>query len=527
MSPVPNQSGRTTVTITANDNQGGVSRESFELVVDAVADSPTLAVTDARGEEDTPIPLAIRASLTDVDGSESLSVRISGVPSTAVLSSGVKQSDGAWLLAPADLTGLALTPPPNAAGVFPLQVTAISTESSNANTTQVVSNLRVSVDEVNDRPTVTAPLGSRSSDEDAPRSIIPLSAVFSDPDIATASDRLAYSIRRNDNPTLVAASVLDDRLMLDLLAHQHGTATIVIRATDLAGLFVEDTLSLTVKSINDPPRITSSDRASVSENARAVMTVAASDPDGDVPTFAIRGGADQTRLEIDATSGVLRFRSAPDFENPTDADANNVYEVLVDASDGQRAVASQLIRVTVTDVDERAPTVSIVRVSPDIRAAAVSQMTITFTEPVAGLDLGDLSLTRTTDQTVSLLPATATLTTSDNVTWTLGNLDPLTAASGIYRLTLTAAGSGIADAGGNLLVQSAAASWTNGAGDANQDGRFDQIDVIAVLQAAKYRTGQSATWSQGDWNGDGLFNQFDIIVSQQTQPPHYLAGPFF
>jgi len=49
-------------------------------------------------------------------------------------------------------------------------------------------------------------------------------------------------------------------------------------------------------------------------------------------------------------------------------------------------------------------------------------------------------------------------------------------------------------------------------GDANKDDViFDQFDIIQVLQAGKYLTGQPATWEEGDFNHDGVFNQFDLI----------------
>ena len=67
------------------------------------------------------------------------------------------------------------------------------------------------------------------------------------------------------------------------------------------------------------------------------------------------------------------------------------------------------------------------------------------------------------------------------------------------------------------------------AGDANLDGVFDRDDIVQVLQAGKYNTGQSATWHEGDWNHDGVFNQLDIIESQvdgtfEVSPLATLAG---
>jgi hypothetical protein len=74
------------------------------------------------------------------------------------------------------------------------------------------------------------------------------------------------------------------------------------------------------------------------------------------------------------------------------------------------------------------------------------------------------------------------------------------------------------------------------AGDANMDLKFDQLDLVKVQIAAKYLTGQAATWGEGDWNGapggspgspppgDGLFNQQDIIAALAANT--YLTGPY-
>ena len=61
-------------------------------------------------------------------------------------------------------------------------------------------------------------------------------------------------------------------------------------------------------------------------------------------------------------------------------------------------------------------------------------------------------------------------------------------------------------------------------GDANEDGRFNEHDIIAVLRSAKYLTGKPATWGEGDWNGDGVFDQLDIVAALQTG--NYLQGPY-
>ena len=80
--------------------------------------------------------------------------------------------------------------------------------------------------------------------------------------------------------------------------------------------------------------------------------------------------------------------------------------------------------------DAQPPTVDIVDVAPDPRNSAVGQLTIVFSEPISGLDLGDLSLTRNGGG--NLLTGSQSLTSANNVTWTLGGLSGLTAWSGIH-----------------------------------------------------------------------------------------------
>src|SRR5262249_28072539 len=91
---------------------------------------------------------------------------------------------------------------------------------------------------------------------------------------------------------------------------------------------------------------------SLAENATAVTTVAAVDPDnGAVLGYSIVGGADQLAFVINSSTGALSFVSAPNFENPTDNGHDNVYNVTVQVSDGS-LVGTQDIAVSVTNVPD-------------------------------------------------------------------------------------------------------------------------------------------------------------------------------
>lgn len=101
---------------------------------------------------------------------------------------------------------------------------------------------------------------------------------------------------------------------------------------------------------NRAPGITSATSVSVVENSAGVTYQAtATDPDGDPVTLSL-SGTDAARFTISGT-GEVRFVSSPNFEKPTDADADNAYSVQVSASDG-KATASQAVTITVTNSKE-------------------------------------------------------------------------------------------------------------------------------------------------------------------------------
>ena len=123
--------------------------------------------------------------------------------------------------------------------------------------------------------------------------------------------------------------------------------------------------SPTSQSPNATPVITSNGGAATAsvnapENQTFADDVNASDADGnETVSYSISGGADQAKFDLNATTGVLTFKTAPDFENPASAGSNNAYVVEVNASDGT-AWDLQTITVTVTDGNEDPTTIALV-----------------------------------------------------------------------------------------------------------------------------------------------------------------------
>ncbi|MGQ9573803.1 MAG: Ig-like domain-containing protein [Thermoguttaceae bacterium] len=109
-------------------------------------------------------------------------------------------------------------------------------------------------------------------------------------------------------------------------------------------------------------------------------------------------------------------------------------------------------------LDSAPPTADILDVVPDPRTTPVDEIQIVFSEPVYGLELAELRLTR--DGGADLLTGSEPLSTADNIHWVLGGLGGLTAPAGDYRLELAASGSGIQDQAGNALAHDAQEQWT-------------------------------------------------------------------
>ena len=99
--------------------------------------------------------------------------------------------------------------------------------------------------------------------------------------------------------------------------------------------------------INRPPSISNTIMSiSVLENQTSAFTVNATDPDGDTLSFSISGDdADLLRISME---GIVTFANAPDFENPSDADSDNVYKITANVSDGSLSATANF-EVTVTN----------------------------------------------------------------------------------------------------------------------------------------------------------------------------------
>ncbi len=135
-------------------------------------------------------------------------------------------------------------------------------------------------------------------------------------------------------------------------------------------------LTVTINGANDAPTITSATTASFAENGTGTAySATATDLESDAITWSFAGtGADESKFDITA-GGVVTFKTAPNYEVPTDANTDNNYEITVKATDNGSGTltATQAVTITVTNVND----------APVITAPTAASLTALATEDTA------------------------------------------------------------------------------------------------------------------------------------------------
>jgi hypothetical protein len=138
------------------------------------------------------------------------------------------------------------------------------------------------------------------------------------------------------------------------------TYTVVVRATDAAGNASNQTVTISVTGVSDGPGgvagpaspvFTSGTAVNFAENGTGTAyTAVATDADGDSLVYSL-SGTDAALFHINALTGAVTFKVAPNYEAPADLGADNVYDITVRASDGTHTT-SQSVTISVTPVSD-------------------------------------------------------------------------------------------------------------------------------------------------------------------------------
>ena len=137
------------------------------------------------------------------------------------------------------------------------------------------------------------------------------------------------------------------------LTSSNTVSTSTISGT-LNGSNISNTASVSFTADSTAPVITDSTSGSsdVNENQTAVTSFTADES----VTWSL-SGTDSGLFAI-SSSGVLTFASAPDYENPADADTNNDYQLNIIATDAASNATTLAYQVNVLDLDDTAPVIT-------------------------------------------------------------------------------------------------------------------------------------------------------------------------
>jgi hypothetical protein len=361
------------------------------LTVDVTAVADTPSVTNATTNEDTQTTSGLVISRNAADGAEVTNFKITGISNgTLYKNDGTTQiANGTFITFAEGNAGLKFTPTANfnGSGSFTAQA---STSNADGGLGGSTVNATITVTSVND-----APVGTNKTVttlEDTAYTFAATDFGFTDPSDSPANALAAVKITTtpgagtltlsglavNASDFVSVANINAGNLKFTPAANASGAgyAAFTFQVQDdggtaNSGIDLDATprtmtvnvtaVTVDVIVVNHAPAITSDGAGaaaavSIPENTTTVTTVTATDSDlpAQTLTYAIAGGADAAKFTINASTGALSFLAAPNFEIPTDADLNNIYQVTVQVSDGM-LTDSQAIAVTVTNVNE-APT---------------------------------------------------------------------------------------------------------------------------------------------------------------------------
>ena len=292
---------------------------------------------------------------------------------------------------------------------------------SNVENFQFSNGTFAAADIANDAPTDIG-LSNTSIAENSANGTVVGALSRTDADIGLG-DTAAYSMLDDAGGRFAISGgnvVVADGSLLD-----YETATshsITLRVTDAHGASFDETMTIDVTDLSNTPVFDSGTTASTPENVSTSTAVyVASAHEGDGPpnpmTYSLSIGGDNDLFSIDGSTGEVKFVTSPNYESPSDAGANNVYDIVVHANDGVNDT-TQGVAITVTDVNDNAPVfdsgttastaenVSTATVVYDANAhdddGTAANNTITYS--LTGADSGDFSIDGSTGAVKFLVP---------------------------------------------------------------------------------------------------------------------------
>ena len=315
---IDNQTGVATITINVSDGSCTTTQEVFVVTVVPQNDPPV-------GNVDT------------IQVDEGGTVTTTTANATSVLSNDTDLENDA-------LTATLITPPQH--GTLSIQTSGTFTYIHDGSETATDSFIyevsdglstvqatgTISINRVNDCPTVASPSADITVNEDAPDNVIDVSTIFNDSDTLPTPNTLSYTVTHT-NASLATVTLNSATLTIDYIDDQTGSMVVTVTVDDNAGCNTTvDSFNITVNAVNDPPN-TVTDTLAVDEGGTVTVTTATNsslltnDTDSDGPNPISMQLVSTPQFGTLAWSGTGTFTYVHDgSETTTDSFSYNAYD---------------------------------------------------------------------------------------------------------------------------------------------------------------------------------------------------------
>lgn len=326
------------VTLTVNDGRNNVTG-SFNVTVNAVNDAPSVqSISDQVFQEDSAPTITIPITVSDAETSTA-SIAVNATSSNTGLIPSVSVSG-------TTNRTLTVTPTPDTSGVSTITVTA------NDGSLSYSTQFKITINGVNDAPTVTAYPVSLTIEEDKSTG----AQSFAVGDIDTPLSSLVVTATSLNTAIIASVSVTGSGSYYSFnavpAANASGSTYIRLTVSD-GSLSKTADIPITVTAVNDPPTISNISAQTTNEDtASSSISFTVADIDTPVTSLKVTGSSGNTNVVANSGIQISGSGSSRSVIITPIGDANGSAVITLSVSDSVAADVSKSFTINVTAVND-------------------------------------------------------------------------------------------------------------------------------------------------------------------------------